>query len=580
MNRTFGPLSARFLVLLVLFLSLDPAAVTRAADEPIVSVYPKDQRTTPIRVWRPLPPVDGSGFLRNSVFELFTGGTIRLSSNIDQRSSVEGSLPVQDESNRFRFEPRDARWIAVHAYYHLNRAYEYFRLHGLSSWEDYRLPVHVQVRLPGGRRYVNSFSGNVFRRESTRHNFLAFGELPDGKNFALDTEVIDHEFGHYLQDRLNPGYFRPALLEPFPESRAVAEALAEYTAMTLQDDPCLGQYVAYHLLQRECFRTATNPRRYPEDVGESARTDGRGPYTGWADFRTQPEVLLGALWDLRRLLGPEIMDRLFIDMMPRLEGAGHFRDVLRAFLAADAALYQGRYAPEIIRAFDHRGITEELPPYLTPDALNQEATLLKVTLGVVSGGAVSPRLQAATFVAGRSYTLSGGVEDRAAETAVLALLDMISQPIPNMESRQTIRSRSVQITTSGGKTVTGRSFSFPLKFTPEQVGLVKSLSLTLEKPGESRTAVVPISVTPERGPLEPLSPDDVAPPIRPLGDVNGDAKLTMEDVVLGLRRIVGLEPWGDEISLDLGRTWPNGTTGDDEQAIGDLISLLRRVGGT
>ena len=527
------------------------------ASEPVkVSVYTKNPRTTPIREWRELPPVDGSGELRNSAFRVFRGGSI---SPVDPNDPgglqrVTGATPVTAGKTGLRYLPQEAGWVAVNAFYHLNRANGYYRSLGVTALDNYPLPIYLQVKGLEQNLY-GLYSG----ADPEDPGYLMFGVGANGRDAALDSDTLLHEYTHYVHWQLNRSLINQ-YSDGGVENTALIEAFADYFPASFADEACVLDYLSAVLVSRgPCHRSLSNRRRYPDDVGPRSGTGASARHAGWIDVHDLSELFSGALWDLRGAIGREKTDRLFVRLMTQLSGPATFTDARAMLIQVDDQVFSGEHRSAIERVFDHRGISSQAHSYLTANVFNKNASTLQVAFGPPSDDQNPLNALSSTFVAGRSYPFSGKSLDPQTESLRVEFLDSQGQLVPGL----TRTSR--------------RTFNFTLKFLPEHVGQVKSLSLTLSKPGESRTAVVPVKIVPERGPMEPLSPEPVRPSIRPHGDVNGNAKLTMEDVVLGLRRIVGLEPWGDEISLDLGRTWPSGTTGDDEQTLGDLTLLLRKV---
>ena len=125
------------------------------AETPKVSVYPKNPRSTPIREWRDLPPVDESRLLQNPAFQIFLGGTVHVASwnnrpelaEAVDTARIEGGEPVRAGANGFRFRPDEPQWLAVHAFWHLNRAHDYFRSLGHPSLDSRRYPEDAGASL-------------------------------------------------------------------------------------------------------------------------------------------------------------------------------------------------------------------------------------------------------------------------------------------------------------------------------------------------------------------------------------------------------------------------------------------------
>ena len=67
-------------------------------------------------------------------------------------------------------------------------------------------------------------------------------------------------------------------------------------------------------------------------------------------------IWAATLWDVRRVLGPRLADKVIIESHFQLDGYTSFAKGTRAILDADRNLYAGRHLTKLKRIFRRRGI--------------------------------------------------------------------------------------------------------------------------------------------------------------------------------------------------------------------------------
>ncbi|MBD3335687.1 MAG: hypothetical protein GF355_09240 [Candidatus Eisenbacteria bacterium] len=219
----------------------------------------------PVDAWtfiRPLEELDGSGWLRGTYAWISTGLPARLY-RPDLRFILPGGHPGREE---------------VMAYYHLTRAAaELDRIGWLPESQPFHARVHATPQ------------DNSWYRPSTGMMEFGYGGVPD----ALDADILLHELGHALHDRLVPGFGGG-------ETRALSEGFADYLACAQTGDPCLGEWDATAYAP-PCLRHIATRRIYPGDMTGRPHTDGL--------------IWSGALWALRESLPAELVDRLALEAL-------------------------------------------------------------------------------------------------------------------------------------------------------------------------------------------------------------------------------------------------------------------------
>jgi hypothetical protein len=221
----------------------------------------------PLERWtvrRALPGLDGSGWLQGERVRVLTGRPPR----------------AHREDLLYLYPPGEPGFEEVMAYYHLQRAL---------AWVDSLgfLPPGTPVVAEVHAAAVD----NSWYEPTTGTIRYGDGGVPD----AQDADIILHELGHALHDRLVPGFYRGGAL-------ALSEGFSDYLACSLTGDPCLGEWDATGY-GRSCLRRADDLRRYPEDLEGDPHADG----TIWS----------GILWAVREAAGPAAADGLALASLAR-----------------------------------------------------------------------------------------------------------------------------------------------------------------------------------------------------------------------------------------------------------------------
>jgi len=120
---------------------------------------------------------------------------------------------------------------------------------------------------------------------------LAFGRGKKFlKNTSLSRDIILHEYGHAVTHSiygLHVGY----------EYSAMNEAMSDYLAATITDNPQIAEGALRNSTEMPYLRNIENDMVYPQDFkGKRFHTDG--------------QMFGGALWDLREAIGAEKADKL------------------------------------------------------------------------------------------------------------------------------------------------------------------------------------------------------------------------------------------------------------------------------
>ncbi|MEX2302154.1 MAG: M36 family metallopeptidase [Bryobacterales bacterium] len=169
-------------------------------------------------------------------------------------------------------------------------------------------------------------------------------EFSDDRDFALDGEVVIHEYAHGVTDRIVGGPNSANCLFGM-QSGALSEGWSDYFALSYFDDPVAGEYTANNA-ERGIRRYAydRNPLTY-EDLGnEGFRVHNDG------------EIWAATLWEIRQALGSATTDQLVINALRLTPCNPHMIDARDAILDADQAAHNGSHHPTLWTIFARHGM--------------------------------------------------------------------------------------------------------------------------------------------------------------------------------------------------------------------------------
>src|SRR5262245_55442930 len=132
-------------------------------------------------------------------------------------------------------------------------------------------------------------------------------DLNDDRDASFDGDVVLHEYGHGISNRLvggpaNVGCLRGA------QAGAMGEGWSDYWAITFYNDGRVGEFVTGNLvraIRRAAYSYPANP------VHDSYADLGNQGF----EVHRDGEIWAATLWDLRQAVGAIIADRLVLQGM-------------------------------------------------------------------------------------------------------------------------------------------------------------------------------------------------------------------------------------------------------------------------
>ncbi len=230
-------------------------------------------------------------------------------------SSAE-HLAVADGLGDFLFDPEepavDDPFAEVNAYHHVTRGIRYFEeQHG----HELGAPIAIYTNFFISQPY--DCPNAYYAQNPQGVDLLIYGQ--GDVDFSYDGDVVLHEFGHLINHDLAPlemDYFFYDDHGWFVGPSAIDEGLADYWSATLQDSSTHSEYASGSLgLDREL----DNDRTCPDDAKGESHYDG--------------QIVSGAAWELRDVVGADIADALLYDALAVQGGRPTLADLAGAVVA-------------------------------------------------------------------------------------------------------------------------------------------------------------------------------------------------------------------------------------------------------
>ncbi len=291
-------------------------------------VYSENSMDTPIPVDVTLPlltesadPVRLNGWSGNfSVTNYVSGGSMS-SFTVEQTLQPSAGSDFLYDPPAQASDPTDA-FAQVNLYYHLSAMRQYFELLGLSfTGASFKLTAVANAQ-ESGQPLDNAFYSPMgITGPFAAPNLIAIGQGTQN-DFAYDSDVFNHEFGHYVtgvEIGYNLGQANFDNLGLSPWSGSIDEGIADYFACSKADDAELGEA---SLGPIGGLRDLTDTSKVcPDDMLAEVHEDG--------------ELVGSFAWSLRTELGATIADQLVWGALASLSPGASFED-FRAGIVATA----------------------------------------------------------------------------------------------------------------------------------------------------------------------------------------------------------------------------------------------------
>jgi hypothetical protein len=185
----------------------------------------------------------------------------------------------------------------------------------------------------------------------------SIGLGPGGVDDAEDADVINHEYGHAVQDSQVPGF------GDGEQAGAIGEGFADYLAADMSRtytpdtagadvDACIAEWDVLGLSPPlDCLRRVDSTMTLSQAQASPSCA---------SDVHCVGEVWSSALWAIRGSLGGPAADRLIIQSQFSLTPNASFQDASKALLAADRspALYNGAHQALLRDILSSRGLID------------------------------------------------------------------------------------------------------------------------------------------------------------------------------------------------------------------------------
>jgi uncharacterized protein (TIGR03437 family) len=341
---------------------------TRSVQAADGSVFPRNPaldrtpRRTPLQNLEPGPTLTGRFASITSAFQVLIGQGTSLTQFA--RSDAQGN---------FVFGLDDPRFEEVQLYYGIDAAHARFRQLGFDRLDR---PVEGVVYWPEAFQQGPFFLGSAFQG---RGGIFFAPAPPRFLDPTWDTDVIFHEYTHAV-------VFAAVGATRSRGFGALNEGFADYFSSSFQDDANVGEYAGPLFGARTPYlRTIENPNQYPRDL--------------FNEVHQASLIWSGALWDIRRTIGPAQADLIALATLLSLRGDSDFVPAGIAAVTAANALFGAPARASVLSVMQRRGI-------LTPEGV-AVFNALDLTSGVpLPGRAPAGRSDTCVLEEQRQYRIN------------------------------------------------------------------------------------------------------------------------------------------------------------------------------
>ncbi|MBI4869196.1 MAG: M36 family metallopeptidase [Candidatus Wallbacteria bacterium] len=264
---------------------------------------------------------------------LRSGVTVEPIDHLRRQGRLEGEhvevenedTPMQasDSNNRFVYPPQNKHLDEANAYYHVDRAHDFFKARFGFDGLDTPMAVGVYYGENLDNAYYVPWGNYIVLGDGGRYNVM-----------SRDASVMLHEYTHAVTHKL-------AGFGVGGEAAALSEGTSDYFAASIGDDPRVGEWIVAKI-GKPYLRSCESPKRYPDDLAGESHQDG----TIWA----------ATLWDLRTALGALVADELAFHAVAALGSEATMPAAGKALLQADADRFAGAHREVVEAVLTRRGL--------------------------------------------------------------------------------------------------------------------------------------------------------------------------------------------------------------------------------
>jgi hypothetical protein len=215
----------------------------------------------------------------------------------------------------------DKRFEAVMAYFHIDRMQRYIQ----------SLGFHNIVHRPIAVNSHATTEDNSFYSTATQS--LSFGD--GGVDDAEDADVIDHEYGHAIQDSEVPGFGGPT------ESGTLGEGFGDYWQAAMSANLGLPDQFNVCFAEWDTSAIRADPIPCLRRVDRPWSVSQAHLECGGDEIHCVGQAWSHTLWTIRKQLGAAAADRLVLQSQFSYTAESGFRDAGLALLFADGQLNGG-----------------------------------------------------------------------------------------------------------------------------------------------------------------------------------------------------------------------------------------------
>lgn len=298
-------------------------------------VYADNPVSTPDTSDVELVDLDSSGTLTGRGGNLqvlqYTGGNATGTLQVEQTLGPNSGDDFLYDPPADPLDGTDA-FAQVNTWHHLSQAARYFEaLTGADmSGADWDLAVVTNVQSDGEPMDNAYFSPAGHEGDFAAPNLVAIGQ-GTRVDFALDGDVVVHEFGHYISHNAvgyNQGQLGVNAYGLFPWTGAIDEGVADYFAASRYGNPVIGE------TSLASFGASRDLSTY----------DGACPADAVFEVHAAGELIGATGWDLHQAYGADVADQLMwgaLTLMTADSDLGDFGSALEqigAELEADGVI--------------------------------------------------------------------------------------------------------------------------------------------------------------------------------------------------------------------------------------------------